>query len=75
MNTNLHKELVRQFGKKDAAAFSLAPHKYAHHFDARALDAYLNALRSAITIAQRDWRTIDQTDEFKTAIASIGAQS
>lgn len=37
---NLYIELVRQFGKKDASMFALAPHKYTHHFDAKTLAAY-----------------------------------
>jgi len=33
-------QLIRQFGKSDAEAFSLAPHKYCHHFDAETDSAY-----------------------------------
>jgi hypothetical protein len=37
----LEKELIRQFGKKDAKMFILAPHKYMHHFDTETLKAYI----------------------------------
>lgn len=33
-------ELVRQFGKKDANHFILAPRKYKHHFDNQTMAAY-----------------------------------
>lgn len=44
MNTSsknaFNSELTRQFGKKDASMFMLAPHKYEHHFDRKTLAAY-----------------------------------
>jgi hypothetical protein len=33
-------ELIRQFGKKDAEMFMLAPEKYLHRFDAETTKAY-----------------------------------
>lgn len=37
-------EVIRQFGKKDAAMILLAPHKYCHHFDDKTLTAYNNSI-------------------------------
>ena len=42
---NFFSELTRQFGKKDAEMFMLAPEKYLHHFDAETLSAYMDTIK------------------------------
>ena len=71
MNTDYKTELVRQFGKHDASMFALAPHKYAHQFDAKALTVYINALRAGLFIAHRHWREPDKPDSFRKVIESV----
>ena len=62
----LKKELVRQFGKKDAGMFLLAPHKYTHHFDKGTADAY-DAYKKSISAS-------DELDQVRATARKLMAQ-
>ena len=46
-----YSELVRQFGRNDAAMLGLAPAKYKHQFDEKTLAAYASMLAQLKTPA------------------------
>lgn len=40
LSKELQRELIRQFGKKDAKMMEVSPHKYSHHFDSETTKAF-----------------------------------